>query len=130
MQLLFLEHAEPIRKIDVRIRSPLAGREPRVVAGMELAGFSSEQLQLLYESATVVPDPVEPARPTSAAAGMIERVHQDARPSHMIFCPACCAKLGRADSPAIGYLEACPGCRRSGRIRFAAGGVTIVLPAS
>jgi hypothetical protein len=133
MHLVFIDD-EPIRAIDVRIRSPLRGREARVVAGMELSGFSSDQLQLLYDAASVVPkdtviaellrNDVEPLS-TSARSGMIERVHQESRPTHMVFCPACACKLGHASSPGIGYVERCPSCNRRIRVRFADGAVTV-----
>jgi hypothetical protein len=135
MHLVFIDD-EPIRAIDVRIRSPLRGREARVVAGMELSGFSSDQLQLLYESASPVPkDTViaellrngEETSSTLAPRGMIERVHQESRPTHMVFCPACACKLGHASSPSIGYVERCPSCNRRIRISFDDGALTIII---
>jgi hypothetical protein len=98
MRLTFVEHDRPMRVIDVRIRSSLRGRDARVVAGLELSGFTSEQLHLLYESAAVVPKDVVigellrngVATPsTPAPSGMIEHVTQEPRPTHMVFCPAC-----------------------------------------
>lgn len=42
----------------------------------------------------------------------IERLTSTRRARGPLFCPRCCWKLGRADSPAIGYLVRCGGCKR------------------
>jgi hypothetical protein len=42
----------------------------------------------------------------------LERLTSTRRARGPLFCPRCCWKLGRAESPAIAYLSACGGCRR------------------
>jgi hypothetical protein len=45
-----------------------------------------------------------------------------------LYCPRCCWKLGRAESPAIAYLSACGGCQSGLMIRETAdGGLAIVV---
>lgn len=114
----------PNRFITVRIRTPVATLEDAQRAAVrELEGFDPEQLTLLAECAAIAPVAPDPAPPTV----MIEKLEQEQRYAGPLFCPACCRKLGRGDSPAIAYLDACPGCRRKLVIRFAPGAVTIAL---
>jgi hypothetical protein len=47
-----------------------------------------------------------------------------------LYCPRCCWKLGRADSPAIGYLTRCGGCKRSVRVTELEGGDLAVIVAA
>lgn len=42
----------------------------------------------------------------------LERLTSTRRAHGPLFCPRCCHKLGRAESPAICYLTACGGCGR------------------
>jgi hypothetical protein len=42
----------------------------------------------------------------------IERLRSTRRAHGPLFCPRCCWKLGRAESPAIAYLSVCGGCKR------------------
>lgn len=42
----------------------------------------------------------------------IERLTSTRRTRGPLFCPRCCWKLGRAESPAIDYLRRCGGCKR------------------
>jgi hypothetical protein len=44
-----------------------------------------------------------------------------------LFCPRCCWKLGRAESPAIGYLKRCGGCKRGVRVVDVEGGDVAVI---
>lgn len=114
----------PNRFVTVRIRADVASlEEASAQAQRELAGFTPEQLILLAECSTPAPVAPDPAPPTV----MIGKVEQEERYPGPIYCPACCHKLGRGDSPAIGYLKQCPSCRRHLVLRFYPGAVSIVL---
>ena len=47
----------------------------------------------------------------------LERLTSTRRAHGPLFCPRCCWKLGRAESPAIAYLRTCGGCKRELTIR-------------
>jgi hypothetical protein len=58
----------------------------------------------------------------------LERLTSTRRATGPLFCPRCCWRLGRAESPAIGYLKRCGGCRRSLRvIEMAEGDVAVIV---
>lgn len=121
MHLLFVDRGKSVRAIDVRIRSSIVGRDPRAVAGMELAAFNPSELDMLYESATLLRD----APGTIPASRSIDRVFRERKPDYSACCPACCHKLGRADSPWLSHLERCPSCGREIQIGFRDGALTI-----
>jgi hypothetical protein len=114
----------PNRYITVRIRgAATTHRDACDSAVAELAAFTPEQLQLLAECSAplaVAPDP-------DLVNATISPVAQERRYPGVLYCPACCGKLGRGDSPAIGYLERCPSCRRRLLVRFAPGTVSVIL---
>lgn len=60
----------------------------------------------------------------------IERLTSTRTARGPLFCPRCCWKLGRADSPSIGYLAACGGCRRGLEVRDVEGGGVAVIVAN
>jgi uncharacterized protein (DUF983 family) len=58
----------------------------------------------------------------------LERLTSTRRAHGPLFCPRCCWKLGRAESPAIAYLRTCGGCRRELSIAETAdGGIAITV---
>lgn len=57
----------------------------------------------------------------------LSRLTSSRRVTGPLFCPCCCWKLGRADSPAIGYLTQCGGCRRGLRVIDVEGGDVAVI---
>jgi hypothetical protein len=59
----------------------------------------------------------------------LDRLTSTRRARGPLFCPRCCWKLGRADSPAIGYLTRCGGCQRSVRVIDVEGGDVAVIVA-
>lgn len=60
----------------------------------------------------------------------IERLTSTRTARGPLFCPRCCWKLGRAESPAIGYLSRCGGCKRGLRvIEVEGGGLAIIITA-
>jgi hypothetical protein len=114
----------PNRFITVRVRgaAPTHAETCRAAVA-ELAAFTPEQLLLLAECSAplaVAPDP-------DAVGAILSPVEQEQRYAGSLFCPACCHKLGRGDSPSIGYLERCPSCRRRLMVRFAPGTVSVIL---
>jgi hypothetical protein len=114
----------PNRFVTVRIKRDVEDLEAAQLAAFsELESFTPEQLLMLAEISAPAPVMPDPAPPTA----MIEQLEQEVRYAGVLFCPACCAKLGRGDSPAIGYLDNCPNCRRRLIVRFVPGAVTIVL---
>lgn len=114
----------PNRFITVRIRRDVHSlHEARIAAIAELEAFTPEQLLMLGECSAPAPVAPDPAAPTV----MIEQLEQEDRYAGPLYCPACCARLGRGDSPAVGYLERCPRCKRRLMIKFTPGAVAIVL---
>jgi hypothetical protein len=59
----------------------------------------------------------------------LSRLTSTRRARGPLFCPRCCWKLGRADSPAIGYLTRCGGCKRGVRVIDVEGGDMAVIVA-
>jgi hypothetical protein len=57
----------------------------------------------------------------------IERLTSTRRARGILFCPRCCWRLGRAESPAIGYLSRCGGCKRGLSIVEVEGGALAVI---
>jgi hypothetical protein len=57
----------------------------------------------------------------------VTRVYTTRTARGPLFCPRCCWTLGRAESPAIGYLSACGGCKRGLRITETEGGALVVV---
>ena len=57
----------------------------------------------------------------------IERLTSTRHARGVLFCPRCCWRLGRADSPAIGYLTRCGGCTRGVRVLALEGGDLAVI---
>lgn len=118
----------PRRVITIRIREPGDTKESATVAAMrELGQFTPAELLLLQESAVPLSGRPDPAPALVAVGATIERVEQEDRFHGALHCPACCRKLGRGDSPSIGYIEQCPGCQRKLIIRFTPGTVTVIL---
>lgn len=125
MTILFPD--PPQRVITVRIREPGETRDSAMVAAVrELDAFTPAELRLLQESSAPIKRAPDPAAPFAVVA-TIEPVSRDERFAGNLHCPACCRKLGRGDSPSIGYIEKCPGCDRKLMIRFAPGSVSVIL---
>jgi hypothetical protein len=57
----------------------------------------------------------------------IERLTSTRTARGVLFCPRCCWLLGRADSPAIGYLTRCGGCNRGLQVIEVEGGAVAVI---
>lgn len=57
----------------------------------------------------------------------IERLYSTRTSTGPLFCPACCHKLGRMESPSIGYLAQCGGCKRAIVVRDVEGGGMAVI---
>ncbi|HVX39632.1 MAG TPA: hypothetical protein VHB25_08665, partial [Gemmatimonadaceae bacterium] len=98
-------------------------QDARTAALAELDAFTDAQLLLLAESSAPAPVAPDPAPP----AVMVEQLEQEARYAGPLYCPACCAMLGRGDAPHVGYLERCPRCQRKLMVKFTPGAVAIVL---
>lgn len=126
MTILFPD--QPRRVITVRIRAPGATRDSAMrAASQELAAFTPAELLLLKESSVPLQPRPDPAPAMAAIGATLEPIEQEDRYPGALHCPACCRKLGRGDSPAIGYLETCPGCERKLIVRFTPGSVTVIL---
>lgn len=114
----------PNKFIVVRIRRDVDTLEEASAAAIaELDAWTPEQRTLLEESAQAAPVATDPP----LVAVMIERVEHEERYAGFVYCPVCRRVLGRGDNPAIGYVEACPGCKRRLVIRFTSGAVTIIV---
>jgi hypothetical protein len=112
----------PRQFVSVRIKTYAYTREAlAVVAAEELQGFTPEQIDLLADVAQ--PDPAEPPA-LEAAVVPVERLGFY---SGRIHCPGCGAFVALAESPAIGYMQQCPHCRRELRIRVNGDTVAILL---
>jgi hypothetical protein len=110
--------------VTVRIKAEVRSLEEASLAAVrEIAGFTPDELALLAEVARAAPTAPIP----EPAQVMIEELEQEDRYPGLLHCPACCHPIGRGDSPAIGYVEGCPSCRRKLMVRFTPGAVTIVL---
>lgn len=48
-----------------------------------------------------------------ALAISVSRVERSHDLAGSVFCPRCGFKIGRAESPAIGYVKRCSGCDRA-----------------
>lgn len=57
----------------------------------------------------------------------VSRLTSSRRVTGPLFCPCCCWKLGRADSPAIGYLTQCGGCKRGIRVIDVEGDLALLV---
>lgn len=114
----------PKRFIVVSIKAPVTTEdEAKAAAFREMGAWTLDQLVLLSESAQPAPVIAD----EDAMAATISMVEQEERYSGLIHCPACCRPLGRGDSPAIGYLTSCPGCKKSLMVRFAPGAFTVFV---
>lgn len=111
----------------VKIRAAVCTLEEASAAGMrEVRAFTTEQADLLREVSVEV-SREELTRDDERPAFAIETLLQSPVHTGPVYCPACCRKLGAGDSPALGYLRACPGCKRSLSIESHENGFTIVL---
>jgi hypothetical protein len=128
MRLCFVE--QPRRYATIKIKTPIGDLDPKLVAMRELLAFTDHEVEQISAVATSIDEHLAFGYAPDLAAGvggMLERRQREPRPPHMIYCPACCAKLGRADSAQLEFLDACHACRRRIRLHYVAGALTVVL---
>jgi hypothetical protein len=114
----------PLRFVVVHIKAAVTTVDDAKTAAIaEMDGWTPEQQLLVAEYAT--PAPVVPNEPAMTAT--ITQVEQEDRYTGLVHCPACCRSLGRGDSPAIGYITACPGCQKRLIVRFTPGAFTVIV---
>lgn len=113
----------------VRIRTAVATIEEAMQAGMrEVRSFTPREIELLREVAVPIDrSEIKNDQPPTFAVDVVEQL---ARYTGPVFCPACCRKLGVGDSPALGYLIACPGCHRRLNVRIVDGELVVLMRVS
>ena len=104
---------EPPRVVTLRMRTRVHSPGlQRAAAHAEIASWSAEHRQLIYET----------ARPDSRVT-LVEE--EQAGP--VLYCPRCRTALGPLGGPALPLLLGCPGCSRTIAINVEAGRVTITI---
>jgi hypothetical protein len=99
--------------------------EANRIAARDFAGMDSGDLELVREIAT--PLTVVVSEPEPVLAGVVQRVYQEPRYAGAVHCPGCGGKIGKGDSPSIGYVRSCHHCRGTLDIQFHEGGIVVVF---
>lgn len=66
-------------------------------------------------------------RPDSAFSALVTKVDRVGSYAGAVHCPGCGWRIGRAESPAIGYVRDCPQCNAPLEIQVEIDAVTITL---
>lgn len=116
----------PHRYITIRLRTDVqTPRAATIAARAEIEAFTPVALELLRESATPG-DYIDIGDPQLLAAA-VRPVQREVTISGVVFCPRCANRLGRTDSPSLGYLTKCGVCGRGLSIERVDGSIIVTV---